>query len=61
MKGMLGKARLIDELEQFGLRPTCRVMVHASLSSLGVVEGGAETVVAALRSAAGAEGAVCTE
>lgn len=33
-------------------------MVHASLSALGVVQGGAAAVVAALREAAGADGAV---
>lgn len=34
------------------------LMVHASLKAIGPVEGGAETVVAALRSAVGPTGTV---
>lgn len=49
---------VVAGLEKLGIRPTCHVMVHASLSQFGQVEGGAPTVVAALRAAAGADGAV---
>ena len=58
IKGKLDGAGLVAALGQLGVRPTCHVMVHASLSTLGVVEGGAATAVDALREAAGAEGAV---
>ncbi len=58
MKGHVSRTQLISGFESLGLRPTCRVMVHVSLSSLGFVEGGAETVVEALRETAGDEGAV---
>src|SRR5258706_4936246 len=55
---MLDKQALLTELADLGLPPTSTIMVHASLSALGVVDGGALTVVAALREAAGADGAV---
>ncbi|MCL7417754.1 MAG: AAC(3) family N-acetyltransferase [Halalkalicoccus sp.] len=41
-----------------GLEPESRVVVHSSLSSLGQVEGGAETVVDALLDAVGPDGTV---
>jgi aminoglycoside 3-N-acetyltransferase len=55
---MLNESGLVTALERLGITPTASVMVHASLSALGTVEGGAATVVAALRDAAGPEGAV---
>ena len=58
IRGMLDQAGLVSALKALGLQPTCRMMVHASLSALGVVNGGADTVVAALRRAAGPDGAV---
>lgn len=58
MRGMLSKADIASALRNFGLRPQCHIMAHASLSSLGLVDGGARTVVAALRETAGSEGAV---
>jgi aminoglycoside 3-N-acetyltransferase len=58
MKEILEKDDLIAGLVVLGLAPSCRVMVHASLSSLGLVNGGASTVVTALREAAGPDGAV---
>jgi len=51
-------ASIVEGLAELALRPTCQLMVHASLSKFGRVEGGAETVVAALRNVAGAGGAV---
>ncbi len=51
-------ADLIDGFSRLGAKPTCHLMVHASLSRFGHVEGGADTVVAALREAAGPHGAV---
>ena len=59
MKGAsLDKDRLVAALGRLGIRPRCEVMAHASLSALGFVEGGAGTVVAALREATGGAGAV---
>jgi aminoglycoside N3'-acetyltransferase len=57
-KGMLSKAGLISALERLGLHQSCRLMVHASLSALGVIDGGPDAVVAALRQVAGPDGAV---
>lgn len=50
--------RLTADFAGLGLKPTCRMMVHASLSALGPVAGGAATVVAALHRSAGEDGAV---
>ena len=58
IRGMVDKAALVGALERLGLSPPCHLMVHASLSALGVVEGGPETVVSALREVTGPEGAV---
>lgn len=54
----LNEDKLVEAFAHAGLLPTRRIMVHASLSALGTVEGGAATVVAALRAAAGPDGAV---
>lgn len=43
---------------ELGLGPGSRVVVHSSLSSLGYVEGGAETVVDALLDVVGPDGTV---
>jgi len=51
-------SQIVAGLADLGIRPTSHLMIHASLSRFGHVEGGAPTVVAALREAAGAEGAV---
>ena len=40
-------AGLIEALERIDLRSPCHLMIHASLSALGVVAGGAGTVVEA--------------
>lgn len=58
VKGHLDKPGLVEAFRRLGLQPTCHVMVHASLSALGVVNEGAQTVVAALRQASGPEGSV---
>ena len=58
LKAMLDKVSLISSLQQMSLHPPSHLMVHASLSSLGIVEGGAETVVSALREIAGSEGSL---
>lgn len=58
LKSMLTQSDLTAALREFGLDSPCRLMVHASLSSLGFIEGGAVAVVAALRELAGNGGAV---
>lgn len=48
--------RIADALLEAGLRRGAVVLVHASLSKLGWVEGGAETVIDGLGAAAGDDG-----
>jgi aminoglycoside 3-N-acetyltransferase len=52
----LSRARLVDDLRKLGLRAGMDVMVHSSLSAIGSVAGGAETVVDALLKAIGKTG-----
>ena len=52
------RAELQGGLRALGLEADDRVIVHSSLSSLGWVEGGAETVVDALLEVVGSEGTV---
>lgn len=54
----LGTAGFIAALRRLGVRPGDTVLVHSSLSSLGHVEGGAATVIAALRAAVDESGTV---
>jgi len=53
---MWTRARLTGDLRRLGVRPGMDLMVHSSLSALGPVAGGAETVVAALLAAIGPRG-----
>ena len=50
--------RLTDDLKALGLQTGDTVMMHSSLSALGMVEGGAETVVDALFDAVGPDGTI---
>ena len=52
------RGSIIESLQKLGVQPGDLLMVHASLKAIGPVEGGAETVVAALRSAVGPSGTV---
>jgi aminoglycoside 3-N-acetyltransferase len=52
------RERLVDDLRALGLRDGDVVLVHASLSGLGWVDGGADSVVAALVDAPGPGGTV---
>ncbi|MGY5764796.1 aminoglycoside N(3)-acetyltransferase [Brachybacterium sp. DNPG3] len=54
--GPVTRERLTADLHALGLRPGAAAMVHTSLSSLGWVVGGAQTVLDALRDAVGPEG-----
>ena len=44
----MNKTELIEELKRAGLQEGMEIEVHSSLSSLGYVEGGADTVIEAL-------------
>ncbi|MFP4249775.1 MAG: AAC(3) family N-acetyltransferase [Armatimonadota bacterium] len=50
------KDDIVDDLRALGVGPGMTLMVHSSLSALGHVEGGAETVIEALLEAVGPEG-----
>ncbi|HEY3268771.1 MAG TPA: AAC(3) family N-acetyltransferase [Armatimonadota bacterium] len=50
------KDRLVSDLRALGIREGDSVLTHSSLSRIGHVEGGAETVVAALVEAVGPSG-----
>lgn len=52
----LTQSEIVADLRNLGLRAGESVMLHSSLSSLGLVEGGAEAVVAALLEASGPGG-----
>lgn len=54
----LTRARLVEELRALGLRADDDVLVHSSLSRLGHVEGGADTVVDSLLDVVGPGGTV---
>jgi len=55
---MTTKVEIVDTLRAMGLKAGDIVIVHSSLSSLGEVPGGAETVVDALLEAVGPDGTV---
>ena len=48
--------KIKNDLLSLGVQPGDILMVHSSLKSMGQVEGGAETVIAALRAVLGEEG-----
>jgi aminoglycoside 3-N-acetyltransferase len=50
--------RIVHDLRRLGLAAGDHVLVHSSLSRIGNVEGGAPTVICALRAAVGPEGTV---
>lgn len=50
------KRQLIDDLKKIGIKKGDSILVHSSLSKIGFVEGGAETVVDALFETVGVEG-----
>ncbi len=54
--GTLTKQDIINDLRKLGVGPGMTLMVHSSLSALGHVEGGAQTLIEALLEAIGTEG-----
>jgi aminoglycoside 3-N-acetyltransferase len=56
----VNRSRLTADLRRLGLRPGV-AMVHASISSLGWVVGGSQTVVEALLACLGPEGTLCAQ
>ena len=53
---MIGRKELVRDLRRLGVTLGMDLMVHSSLSAIGFVEGGAETVVDALLQAVGKRG-----
>lgn len=54
----IGKDRIVSGLNSLGVAAGDKVLVHSSLSAIGRVDGGAETVIDALLEAVGPEGLV---
>lgn len=54
----LSKTEIIAGLRRLGIAQGCLLEVHASLRSLGQVDGGAETVIEALLETVGEQGAI---
>jgi aminoglycoside 3-N-acetyltransferase len=48
MKPIIDKDQLVEDLLHLGVVSGTEVLVHSSLSSIGYVTGGAETVIEAL-------------
>ena len=55
---MVTRTQLVTDLRRLGLKSGMDVMVHSSLSKIGPVEGGADTVVDALLEVVGRSGTV---
>ena len=55
------RSRLVRDMGRLGVRPGVPTMVHASVSSLGWVVGGTQTLVEALLAAVGPQGTVCAQ
>jgi aminoglycoside 3-N-acetyltransferase len=54
--GTIDRARLLSDLRALGIAPGMVLGVHSSLRRVGWVQGGADTVIAALMDAVGPEG-----
>ena len=58
MQKSLTQKDIVDDLKRLGLERGTAVEVHSSLSSMGLVEGGASTVINALMEVVGNDGAI---
>lgn len=58
MQKALTQKEIVDDLKRLGLEQGAAVEVHSSLSSMGSVEGGAQTVINALTQVVGEDGAI---
>jgi len=54
----LTKRQIVEDLRKLGVKQGDSLMVHSALSALGLVRGGADTVIDALLEAVGSEGNV---
>ena len=54
----ISKKDIIDELKRIGVEPSMELEVHSSLKSFGFVDGGAETVIDALKCVVGTNGSI---
>jgi aminoglycoside 3-N-acetyltransferase len=57
---LVTRQRLVHDLRELGVEPGSTLLVHASLRSIGWVEGGARAVISALRQVVGGSGNVVT-
>ncbi len=55
---VIGKEQIVFSLKLMGIVPGDTLFVHSALSSIGNVEGGADTVIDALLEAVGEQGTV---
>ncbi|HET8756970.1 MAG TPA: aminoglycoside 3-N-acetyltransferase [Solirubrobacteraceae bacterium] len=55
------RSRLVADLQRLGVRRGAIAMVHASLSALGWIVGGSQTVVDALLTTLGHDGTLCAQ
>lgn len=53
---LVTRERLVRDLGRLGVKPGQTLLVHASIRRIGLVDGGAQTVVTALRDAVGKAG-----
>ena len=53
---MLTKSDVVQDLKALGVKEGMRLIVHASLRSMGTIENGASTLIEAFREVLGAEG-----
>src|SRR5262249_15671446 len=56
MNPWLTRGRIVADLQELGLKSSGILLVHSSLSALGVVAGGARTVIDALGESLGTQG-----
>jgi aminoglycoside 3-N-acetyltransferase len=57
-KMIVTKNDIVDELKRIGVEPGMELEVHSSLKSFGYVDGGAETVIDALKCAVSTNGSI---